>query len=64
MLRKNVVRHLLAVLAISSGAGLTAAGENWPHWRGPSHDGTSKATDLPLEWGPERNIVWKAPLPA
>jgi outer membrane protein assembly factor BamB len=25
--------------------------ENWPHWRGPSRDGVSTETDLPVSWG-------------
>jgi outer membrane protein assembly factor BamB len=24
---------------------------NWPHWRGPSHDGVSRETALPVSWG-------------
>ena len=24
---------------------------NWPHWRGPSHDGVSRETGLPVSWG-------------
>lgn len=44
--------------------GLATAADNWPHWRGPQLDGTSAAVNLPSEWGPDRNIVWKAPLPS
>jgi len=32
---------------------------NWPDWRGPSGDGRSDATGLPLEWSETKNIVWK-----
>src|SRR5438445_12184685 len=35
----------------------------WPEFRGPTQDGHSTATGLPTEWGPEKNIVWKTPLP-
>jgi len=24
---------------------------NWPHWRGPSHDGVSREAALPVSWG-------------
>ena len=24
---------------------------NWPHWRGPSHNGVSTETGLPVSWG-------------
>ena len=37
--------------------------ENWPEWRGPEHDGVSNEHGLPAEWGPDRNIAWKLPLP-
>lgn len=32
---------------------------NWPDWRGPTGDGRSHATDLPLNWSETKNIVWK-----
>lgn len=32
---------------------------NWPDWRGPTGDGRSDATDLPLNWSESENIVWK-----
>ncbi len=38
-------------------------GADWPQWRGPSADGISEEKGLPLEWGPELNILWKSPLP-
>ena len=38
-------------------------GENWPQWRGPRGDSTSKEQKLPLVWGEQRGIAWKAELP-
>lgn len=35
---------------------------NWPAWRGPGGQGHTTETDLPLEWGPNKNIRWKIPL--
>ncbi len=35
----------------------------WPEFRGPAGQGHSSATDLPLEWGPNKNIIWRAALP-
>jgi len=32
---------------------------NWPDWRGPTGDGRSDATGLPLNWSETKNIVWK-----
>lgn len=37
---------------------------NWPQWRGPSLDGTSAETNLPLKWSSRENITWKLPMPA
>jgi outer membrane protein assembly factor BamB len=40
---------LIAVLSVAAGATLFA--DNWPHWRGPSHNGVSTETGLPVSWG-------------
>ena len=40
---------------------LTAA--NWPGFRGPNSSGVGAAEALPLEFGPEKNVVWKTELP-
>lgn len=32
---------------------------NWPDWRGPTGQGQSEATGLPLNWSETENIVWK-----
>ena len=37
--------------------------ENWPYWRGPSRQGVSKETNLPIHWSGESNVVWKAAIP-
>ncbi len=34
----------------------------WPDWRGPTADGRSDATGLPLHWSETENIVWKTPI--
>ncbi|MFQ5928134.1 MAG: PQQ-binding-like beta-propeller repeat protein [Acidobacteriota bacterium] len=41
-----------------------ARGENWPQWRGPSLNGVSHETNLPVRWSPTENIAWKLPMPA
>ena len=51
------------LLALTSAAGVARA-EHWPAWRGPTGDGVSAETDLPVEWDTERNIAWKLPMPA
>jgi outer membrane protein assembly factor BamB len=41
-----------------------AKAENWPFFRGANRDGISKESSVPSEWGVEKNIKWKAPLPS
>jgi outer membrane protein assembly factor BamB len=33
--------------------------ENWPFWRGPSRQGISQETGLPIAWSNDSNVVWK-----
>lgn len=39
------------------------ASAEWPEFRGPTGQGHSTATGLPLEWSATRNVVWKQPVP-
>jgi outer membrane protein assembly factor BamB len=56
--RVAVTVTLTAVL----GVGLTAA-ENWSRFRGPNGTGVSTATNLPVEFGPQSHVKWKAAVP-
>ena len=40
-----------------------AHSENWPGFRGPTRQGVSTEKNLPLEWAPDRNVLWKTPIP-
>lgn len=40
-----------------------AQAENWPEFRGPTGQGISTEKDVPVEWGPEKNIAWKVEIP-
>jgi outer membrane protein assembly factor BamB len=42
---------------------LAARAGNWPQWRGPGGDGVSTEQGLPLQWGADKNVIWKCPLP-
>jgi len=46
-MRRQLV--LTAVFACLGGGSLLA--NTWPHWRGPSHNGVSPETNLPVTWG-------------
>ena len=43
-------------------AALLAAGD-WPQFRGPNASGVSGERNLPVEFGPERSVVWKTATP-
>ena len=38
--------------------------ENWPGFRGPTGQGISSETQVPLRWSATENVRWKAPVPA
>ena len=55
---------LLAWFVVATIAATPVSAENWPNWRGPTRDGVSSETGLPVEWDTERNIAWKLEMPA
>lgn len=58
-----MTRFFFAATLILMSLSLHAGAEDWPEFRGPTGQGHSTATGLPLEWGPEKNVVWKTPVP-
>src|SRR2546423_10075483 len=46
---------VLAGWAVQRNAGPDA--QNWPQWRGPEGNGVSHAVNLPVTWGPDKNIA-------
>jgi outer membrane protein assembly factor BamB len=55
--------RLLTVLATLLAAQLISAAD-WNRFRGPNGSGVSSATSLPVDFGPETNVLWKTALPA
>jgi len=56
--------RIFSLIAVFSFAAEVHSGD-WPAFRGPDGTGIAQGeTGLPVEWGPEKNIKWKAPLPA
>jgi len=47
---------LLLPLAVGAG--------DWPAFRGPLGNGVAQEDNAPLHWGPGKNVLWKATLPA
>jgi outer membrane protein assembly factor BamB len=57
-------RSLLVLLCVFCPRAFSPATETgWPEFRGPTGQGHSTSTKLPLRWGPAENVVWKQPVP-
>jgi outer membrane protein assembly factor BamB len=54
---RNAFLLLATVLAIFAPA--AGAGENWPQFRGPTGDGMTSETGLPLTWSESEHVAWK-----
>src|ERR1044071_9866683 len=57
-IKYTLIAPLIACLAFSA-----VANEDWSQFRGPNGTCVSNTTGLPVEFGPDKNVVWKAPLP-
>jgi outer membrane protein assembly factor BamB len=60
----------LALLFVPHGLVPLASGDEksekiaqWTHWRGPSGQGYADDDRVPLEWGEDKNVLWKTKLP-
>jgi len=53
-----MARTILILLLIAS----PALASDWPAWRGPTGQGLSDETNLPLKWNATENVKWKVPL--
>src|SRR5215467_8559700 len=51
------------VLALFCGGQAIANNDEWSRFRGPNGTGVSSATNLPVEFGPGKSVVWKTALP-
>ena len=50
---------LVCILAVP----LVGRSDDWPQFRGPTVNGLTRETNLPAEWGAEKNVAWKIALP-
>lgn len=53
----------LGLTAALAGASVAPAAAEWPEFRGPTGQGHSTATGLPVEWSAGKNVVWKQSVP-
>ena len=60
----KIAPQKMRVIGILAGmVSLVAGAENWPQFRGPTTQGISTETGVPLSWSATSNVVWKTPLP-
>jgi outer membrane protein assembly factor BamB len=55
-----MLRAACLALVVSAGPALAA---DWPQFRGPTGDGHYTGAKLPTEWGTDKNVAWKTPVP-
>jgi len=58
----KIITLFVALLLVSPLA--IAASDEWSQFRGPNGTGVSETKGLPTEFGPNKNVIWKTPLPA
>ena len=52
-----------ALLPLCLLVSLTAQAADWPQFRGPTGNGVTAETNLPLKWSDTENLVWRTELP-
>jgi hypothetical protein len=52
-------RLIVTAILLGCLCSFSLAGEEWSRFRGPNGTGVSTATNLPTEFGPDKNVVLK-----
>jgi outer membrane protein assembly factor BamB len=60
---RSLIQASLALSLTATFAVTGATAEDWSQFRGPNGSGVSTTTGLPIEFGPNKNVVWKTELP-
>ncbi len=58
-----VIHGLFFSLTMTGIISTLANGEEWGRFRGPTGQGVSTETNLPIAWSSSDNIAWKTPIP-
>src|SRR5512145_1790376 len=62
MMIMSGARHLAFLLCMFT-AGPAVFGDDWPEWRGPRRDGSTREKGLPEKWSPKgENLLWRVPI--
>src|SRR5436190_394774 len=56
------MQRLPLVFLVLIGAPFLRANEDWPQFRGPTGDGQSDSSGLPLSWSEAEHVKWKTPV--
>jgi outer membrane protein assembly factor BamB len=65
-MRASSARHvftLVTAVVLLIGSLSAADAPGWSRFRGPNGSGVSTATNIPTEFGPNKNLVWRLALP-
>src|SRR5271165_6233807 len=54
----------LAATGFSANAAFSQNDAPWPQFRGEAASGVALSQNPPVEFGPEKNVKWKVPVPA
>ena len=60
-LSRTIYIAIVSLSALSFFVGSTPAAD-WASFRGPTGDGVSTATKLPIKWSVSDNVAWKTPI--
>jgi outer membrane protein assembly factor BamB len=55
--------RILFILALANPFCFELKAADWPQFRGSNGSGISSSTGLPLQFGPDQNVIWKTALP-
>jgi len=61
---RKLIRRALLLVAIAGCQQALVSAQTWSQFRGPNGVGVSATANLPVEFGPARNVIWKTQLPA
>lgn len=59
-----MLKTITILIAVLISPLTTTAADEWMQFRGPNGSGVSPTKNLPAEFGPTKNVVWKTELPA
>ncbi|HQR32609.1 MAG TPA: PQQ-binding-like beta-propeller repeat protein [Blastocatellia bacterium] len=59
----RLLNFTMLAMLIAANCQAAVAGEDWSRFRGPNGTGVSSETNLPTDFGPDKSVVWKTPLP-